>query len=176
MGLVCWFHPTKRSVGPDAAFEDATVFPRHLLCLYTTFRKPTGLTERDLDLFVKEDILGTYGAQAFMLRFTDLLLEARGLVYTDRHVDNVDTCVDNVRKILAHPECRQYYTSSGFIRALCDLADNPRLSQYNESLRWGIHRSVLKMVEYVRRLTGQKSPHSNSNIVPSWRPRRSAMP
>lgn len=152
-GLLCWFDPTSDVIDDrKRAYNDATIFPGHLLSFFGLFRKTTGLTEQDLDTFVKEDILDEYGAEAFLSRFTRLLSELCDMTDTDNHFDNLSSSLENVGRIVVYPAFRQHYTSSGFVRALCDLADDPRLRLYTDSIKWGVHRSILTVFEYVSHL------------------------
>ncbi|KZV74142.1 hypothetical protein PENSPDRAFT_749639 [Peniophora sp. CONT] len=135
-GLLCWFYPD--CVPPDldaevdGQFKYTVVFPGYFLSVYATSSEASGLTELDLDTFVREDIIGEYGAEAFIVRFTnDVLIDLRGKVHTVKHFNDLNASIRNAKHILVHPEFRRYYTSSGFIQALCDVAEYPRLRRYS---------------------------------------------
>lgn len=148
-GLLCWLNPSAAEVLQDevAALESATLFLNHLLSLFDSYTPVSGLTEQDFNTFVREDILDEYGAEAFLSRCTRLLTDARGTVNTDGQFDSLVGSLKNLARVIKHPEFRQRYASSGFVRALCRLLDNPRLQQYDDNTRWGLHRGALVVIE-----------------------------
>ncbi|KZV74114.1 hypothetical protein PENSPDRAFT_749611 [Peniophora sp. CONT] len=149
IGLLSWLHPNPDPLADaDDVYHNVTVFSNHLLSFFTAFKKASGLTQRDLDAFVKEDVIGEYGAETFISRFTRAL-ELRDAIHTDSQFDNLNGSLQNVGRILVHPDFRRYYASSGFIRAVCDLLDNERMQQYNDQIRWGVHRSVLGLLDAI---------------------------
>ena len=150
-GLACWllsgFNPPSDEL--FSLLANATTFPDHLLSFFLSDKGISGLTDRDLDKFVKEDILDEYGPQAFLARFTQLLTDLRDTVSTDSQFRDLNAAINNLSKVVVHVDFRPHYISSGCIRALCNLVDNPRLLQYGHKIRWSVYRSVLVMVESV---------------------------
>ena len=116
------------------------------MSFFTTLRPVSGLTDQDLEAFVKQDMIDEYGAERILLRYSQLLNDLRKEFSSASQLPSIEDLCRNLSKIVVYPEFRQYYASSGFLSALCDLLEDQHPC-LDEAQMWHLHRCVLILIE-----------------------------
>ena len=123
IGMVGWLYTTYQTIRTEQSggFEHQLGFPCRLMSFFTTLRPVSGLTDQDLEAFVKQDMIDEYGAERILLRYSQLLNDLRKEFSSASQLPSIEDLCRNLSKIVVYPGFRQYYASSGFLSALCDL-------------------------------------------------------
>ncbi|VDB84332.1 unnamed protein product [Peniophora sp. CBMAI 1063] len=130
--LLCWMYPVLEVIELPGAEHFAMDF---VLRMFSKRTHISGLTQSDLDRFVKVDILGNYGAGAFLVQLAHALLtRSTYKVRTDEaydHQKEVVTLLTSMTGIIVQPEFRTYYSYSGILDAITSVFDTDRYMLYS---------------------------------------------
>ncbi|VDB84330.1 unnamed protein product [Peniophora sp. CBMAI 1063] len=135
--LLCWMHPT---VGTDNSPVIHHVAFNLALTLFRDKRsRRSGLTETDFSRFVSEDIVGTYGAEAFMVRLAQSIQDDEAI----EQPKETATLLITLTVLIRRPEFRPYFVSSEVYDAISSLFESAAIPSLDIDDQWTVYCGIV---------------------------------